>query len=86
MMAILLEMEHVVEEPSEGVLYRWPTYDEKTSSVDQLRSADKGAFRSVLSAREARRLVPNAEYGYVGPRLGILEDGAWWFLLLGGDP
>lgn len=86
MMAILLEMEHVVEETNEGVLYRWPTYDEETSSVDELRSTDKRAFRSVLSAREARRLVPDAEYGYVGPRLGILEDGTWWFFLLGGEP
>lgn len=86
MMAILLEMEHIVEETNEGILYRWPTYDEETTSVDELRSADKRAFRSVLSAREARQLVPDAEYGYVGPRLGILEDGTWWFFILDGGP
>ena len=26
----------------------------------------------------------NAETGYVAPRLGILADGTWWFLVL--DP
>lgn len=85
-MAILLDMEHVKEETNEGLLYRWPTYDEETRSLEQLRSADKRAFRSVLTAGELRRLVPNDEYGYVGPRLGILEDGTWWFFLLEGGP
>jgi hypothetical protein len=26
------------------------------------------------------------EYGYTGPRLGILADGTWWFFLSGGAP
>lgn len=86
MMAILLGMEHVVEETNEGVLYRWPSYDEETTSLDNLRPADRRAFRSILSARDARRLVPDPEYGYVGPRLGILEDGTWWFFILDGGP
>lgn len=26
------------------------------------------------------------EYGYTGPRLGILSDRTWWFFLSGGAP
>jgi hypothetical protein len=26
------------------------------------------------------------EYGYTSPRLGILEDGTWWFFILEGGP
>lgn len=86
MMSILLEMQHVVENTNEGVLYRWPTYDEETRSLSQLRDEDKRAFRSTIRSQDVRQLVPNAEYGYVGPRLGILADGTWWFFILEPGP
>jgi hypothetical protein len=25
------------------------------------------------------------ELGYTGPRLGILDDGKWWFFILHGE-
>jgi hypothetical protein len=37
-----------------------------------------------MTEREFARLVPY-EYGYVGPRLGILADGTWWFFILNPD-
>lgn len=86
LMGVLLDMPHAVEDTNEGILYRWPTYNAETNSLRELRRVDRRAFRSVMSAREVRLLVPNEEYGYVGPELGILQDGTWWFFIVGGGP
>ena len=85
-MGALLQMKYEEEETNEGHLFRWPRYDENTKSLAEISNRDRKAFRSVMSEREFKKLVPNAEFGYVGPRIGILEDGTWWFFVLEDGP
>jgi hypothetical protein len=85
-MAALLRMDHVESRSNEGRLYKWPTYDAENKSLADIRRSDRKLFLSVMSREEYRRLIPNDEYGYVGPRLGILADGTWWFFVMGGGP
>lgn len=86
MMGVLLQMNHEEEETNEGHLFRWPRYDENTKSLDEISDRDRKAFRSIMTRREFRRLIPNEEFGYVGPRLGILAEGTWWFFILEPGP
>jgi hypothetical protein len=83
-MGVLLEMPHVVRETSEGTLYEWPAYDPDSEPAD-LRPQDRKRFESVLSEDEVDELI-TGDYGYTGPRLGILADGTWWFFILEGGP
>jgi hypothetical protein len=83
-MGVLLRMKHVVRETNEGTLYQWPAYDPDSDPVD-LTARDKELFATVMSKAELERLITD-EYGYTGPKLGILEDGTWWFFLLEGGP
>lgn len=85
-MGALLQMDHRVQETNEGRLYRWPSYDENTQTMNEISARDRQLFRAVMTKRELRGLVPSEEYGYVGPRLGILDDGTWWFFILQGGP
>lgn len=86
LMAALLQMDHVTEDSNEGRLIRWPVYDAETKSLDDITDRDRDLFLSVMSPQEFRRLIPNDEYGYVGPRLGILADGTWWFFIMEPGP
>jgi hypothetical protein len=83
-MGVLLKMPHVVRETNEGTLYEWPDYDPDSEPGD-LRPRDRKRFESVLSEAEVDQLI-TGDYGYTGPRLGILADGTWWFFILEGGP
>ena len=83
-MAVLLRMKHVVRETNEGTLYQWPSYDSDSDPGD-LTLKDRDRFKTVMSQAELERMITD-EYGYTGPRLGILEDGTWWFFILEGGP
>ncbi len=85
-MAAVLNMGYVEEDTNEGRLFRWPPYDAETSSLADISVRDRRLFLSAMSRTEFRRLIPNVEYGYVGPRLGILADGTWWFFILEPGP
>jgi hypothetical protein len=83
-MGVLLRMKHVVRETNEGTLYQWPAYDPDSDPGD-LTARDRERFAAVMSKAELERLITD-EYGYTGPKLGILKDGTWWFFLLEGGP
>jgi hypothetical protein len=83
-MGVLLRMKHVVRQTNEGTLYQWPAYDADSDPGD-LAARDKELFATVMSEGDLERLITD-EYGYTGPKLGILEDGTWWFFLLEGGP
>jgi hypothetical protein len=83
-MGVLLRMKHVVRETNEGTLYQWPSYDPDSDPRD-LTPKDRDLFRTVTSQAELERMITD-EYGYTGPRLGILEDGTWWFFVLEPGP
>jgi hypothetical protein len=83
-MGALLSMPHTVRETNEGTLYEWPRFD-PDSSADDLSASERDAFLTVITEEElANVFLP--DYGYTGPRLGILSDGTWWFFLLAGGP
>ena len=81
-MGVLLQMRNVVRETNEGTLYEWPAYNPDSEPGD-LRQQDRKRFASVLSDDEVDQLI-TGDYGYTGPRLGILTDGTWWFFVLEG--
>jgi hypothetical protein len=83
-MGVLLRMPHVVRETNEGTLHEWPDYDPNSEPGD-LRPVDRKRFASVLSEADVDQLI-TGDYGYAGPRLGILADGTWWFFILEGGP
>jgi hypothetical protein len=83
-MGVLLQMKPVVRETNEGTLHQWPGYDADSDPGD-LTMKDRDLFRSVMSKDELDRLITD-DYGYTGPKLGILEDGIWWFFILKGGP
>ena len=83
-MGVLLHMPHVIRDTNEGTLYEWPAYN-PDSEPDDLTPQDRKRFASVLSEDEVDELI-TGDYGYTGPRLGILADGTWWFFILEGGP
>jgi hypothetical protein len=83
-MDVLLQMESVVRETNEGTLHQWPGYDADSEPGD-LTAEDRARFETVMSKDELDRLITD-EYGYTGPKLGILADGTWWFFVLEGRP
>jgi hypothetical protein len=83
-MGALLRMNHVVRKTNEGTLYQWPAYDPDSDPGD-LTPRDEDLFASVMPKGDVEQLITD-EYGYTGPKLGILEDGTWWFFLLEGGP
>ena len=83
-MGAILRMPHAVKETNEGTLYQWPRFDPDLKA-DAIEPAEREAFLSFMSEDElVNAFIP--EYGYRGPRLGILADGTWWFFLSGGAP
>lgn len=85
-MAALLGMDYTEMDTNEGHLYQWPIYDAETKDIQEVRGSDREQFLTVMTRQELRRLVPDAEYGYIGPRLGILKDGTWWFFIMEPGP
>jgi hypothetical protein len=86
MMEALLGMRHETMPSNEGRLFKWPVYDAETKSLAAISARDRSAFLKVMTRAEFRRLVPNDEYGYTGPRFGILADGTWWFFIMRPGP
>jgi hypothetical protein len=83
-MGALLRMPHKVKETNEGTLYQWPRFD-PDSEPEDIEPADREAFLTFMTEDElVNALTP--DYGYTGPRLGILADGTWWFFVPGGAP
>ena len=83
-MEALLNMSSTVEETNEGTLYQWPRFTEDSSPEDMTPKE-----RQALVALLGEDGLANAfqeETGYIAPRLGILADGTWWFLVLEAAP
>jgi hypothetical protein len=83
-MGAILRMPHSVTETNEGTLYQWPRFD-PDSTAEDVKPAEREAFLTFMTEDQlVNAFIP--EYGYTGPRLGILADGTWWFFLSGGAP
>jgi hypothetical protein len=83
-MGALLRMPHAVRETNEGTLYQWPRFDPDSDAGD-LSAAEREVFLTFMTEDElVNAFLP--DYGYTGPRLGILADGTWWFFVTGGAP
>lgn len=83
-METLLGMLSTVEETNEGTLYRWPRFT-ANSHPDEMSGPEREALTALLG-EDGLRVAFTEEYGYVAPRLGILADGTWWFLVLEAAP
>ena len=83
-MGALLQMRHAVRETNEGTLYQWPRHD-PDSSAEDMTPEERELFLSFMSEDELVAAF-NPDYGYTAPRLGILADGTWWFLVLEPGP
>ena len=83
-MDVLLQMRHQVRETNEGTLYQWPSFGPDSKPGD-MSEDERRALRKIMSEAELRdAILP--EQGYTAPRLGILEDGRWWFFVLESGP
>lgn len=83
-MSALLRMPHVVRDTNEGTLYQWPRFS-PDSSTEDLTGEERDLLLEFMSEGELEDAFP-PEYGYTAPRLGILADGTWWFLVLEKGP
>lgn len=83
-MGTLLRMPHAVRETNEGTLYEWPQFNADSSAADV--SADERELLLTIMTEDELTNALLPEYGYTGPRLGILADGDWWFFVSGGAP
>ena len=79
-MGDVLRMPHAVRETNEGTLYQWPKFD-ANSTMEDLTEPERDLLLTFMTEDELiNAFLP--EYGYTGPRLGILANGNWWFLIL----
>jgi hypothetical protein len=83
-MRVLLEMPHQVRETNEGTLYQWPRFGPNSVPGDMTED-ERRRLRTIMTEAELRDVIL-PEYGYTAPRLGILEDGSWWFFVLDRAP
>jgi hypothetical protein len=83
-METLLGMSSTVEETNEGTVYRWPRFT-ANSSPQEMSDAEREALVALLG-EDQLTVAFQEEYGYMAPRLGILADGTWWFLVLEPAP
>jgi hypothetical protein len=83
-MQALLNFGHTVEEGNEGRLYQWPRFNENSSPAEM--QPDERDKLVALLGEDGLVNAFQEETGYVGPRLGILADGTWWFLILESGP
>jgi hypothetical protein len=83
-MMALLQMPFEVEDTNEGTLYRWPRFG-PDSTIDDLTSEERDLLATVFTDQEIDEMFRSPDDGgYIGPQLGILVDGTWWFFRL--DP
>jgi hypothetical protein len=79
-MGAVLRMPHAVRETNEGTLYQWPRFD-ANSTLQDLTGPERDLLLTFMTEDElTNAFLP--ELGYTGPRLGILANGNWWFLIL----
>jgi hypothetical protein len=83
-MGALLRMPHAIRETNEGTLYQWPRLGPDSKPGD-VSASERRLLRTIMTAAQLRDAVL-PEYGYTGPRLGILADGTWWFCIIEGGP
>jgi hypothetical protein len=83
-MEVLLGLPYVVEETGEGTLYRWPRFT-ANSEPDEISRPERDALVALLG-EEGLNVSFTEDYGYTAPRLGILADGTWWFLVFDPAP
>jgi hypothetical protein len=83
-MEVLLGLPHTVEETNEGTLYRWPRFT-ADSEPDEISQPERNALVALLG-EDGLRVSFTEDYGYTAPRLGILADGTWWFLVFDPAP
>ena len=83
-MEALLNMSSTVEDTNEGTLYQWPRFTEESSPED-MTPKERQALVALLGEDGLRNSFQE-ETGYIAPRLGILADGTWWFLVLEAAP
>jgi hypothetical protein len=83
-MEALLNMGSMIRETNEGTLYQWPRFT-ADSSPDEMQPHEREALVALLG-EDGLRVAFQDEYGYVAPRLGILADGTWWFLIMEPAP
>lgn len=83
-MGTLLRMPHAVRQTNEGTVYEWPQFNADSSAGD-VSAAERELLLKIMTEDElTNAFLP--EYGYTGPRLGILADGDWWFFVSAGAP
>jgi hypothetical protein len=83
-METLLSMLSTTEATNEGELYRWPRFT-ANSDPEEMQPKERDALVALLG-EDGLINAFQEETGYVGPRLGILADGTWWFLILQSAP
>jgi hypothetical protein len=83
-MEVLLGLPYTVEETNEGTLYRWPRFT-ANSEPNEMSRPERDALVALLG-EDGLRVSFSEDYGYTAPRLGILADGTWWFLVLNPAP
>ncbi len=70
-------------DPSSPTVYIWPAL--MGSDLTDLTAEEQGMLDTLgITDRDVRDMI-DAFGGYVGPRAGIDEDGAWIFYVIGGD-
>jgi hypothetical protein len=84
MMGVLLRMPHTVRETNEGTLYQWPRFGPDSRPKD-VSDAERKLLRTIMTEAQLRNAIL-PEYGYTTPRLRILADGTWWFIIPEGGP
>jgi hypothetical protein len=83
-MGALVRMSHSIRKTNEGTLYQWPSYDPDSTAGD-LSADDRKLFLTIMSKDDLANAF-NPDYGYTAPRLGILDDGTWWFFIREAGP
>jgi hypothetical protein len=83
-MAALLALPHTVRETNEGTLYQWPRFT-ADSDPEDMSPAERDALTALLG-EDGLEASFQAETGYIAPRLGILDDGTWWFFVTEPTP
>jgi len=83
-MEALLQMSYQVRETNEGTLYQWPRFGPDSKPGDMSEDERRALLKIMSEAQLRDAILP--EQGYTSPRLGILEDGRWWFFVLRAGP
>jgi hypothetical protein len=84
-MGVLLRMPYQVRRTNEGILYRWPRVDAETKSPSELTPQERELLLEAFTEDEIQAMF-SSDAGYMGPAIGILENGTWWFFLSRSGP